>query len=189
MSVRFADRILITPSGVPYPTLLPSELVELSLEGATNGRLRPSSEWRFHRDIYRARPEVGAVVHAHPPYATALASLRRDLPAFHYMIAVAGGSTIRCAPYATFGTQELSDYVLAALQGRKACLLANHGIVALGETAESAGELAVEVETLCEMYIHALQAGTPVVLSELEMAEVVARFADHGNPDRSRLRD
>lgn len=178
--------MIITPSGVPYPSLAPSQLVELSLEGASDGRLRPSSEWRFHRDIYRAREDIGAVVHSHPPYATALASLRRDLPAFHYMVAVAGGSTIRCAPYATFGTQELSDYVVAALHDRTACLLANHGIVAVGDSPESAGELVVEVETLCEMYIHALQAGTPTVLSELEMAEVVARFADHGNPSQSR---
>ena len=183
-SVRFTDRILITPSGVPYPDLAPREVVEMSFEGVAEGRLQPSSEWRFHRDIYRARPEVGAIVHLHAAYASAFASLRRDLPAFHYMIAVAGGSTIRCAPYATFGTQRLSDYVVAALQDRTACLLANHGIVAVGETPEAAGGLAIEVEVLCEMYTHALQAGTPVILSDLEMTEVLARFTDYGNPGR-----
>ena len=188
-SVRFADSILITPSGVPYPELRPSQLVEMSLTGDVEGRLRPSSEWRFHRDIYRARPEVASVVHAHPPYATAVASLRRDLPPFHYMIAVAGGSSIRCAPYATFGTQQLSDYVVAALQDRHACLLANHGVVATGGSVEGAAELAMEVESLCETFIHASQAGTPVILSELEMAEVMARFDDYGNPGRSRVLD
>ncbi len=188
-SVRFADRILITPSGVPYSTMAPSELVEISLEGVAEGRLRPSSEWRFHRDIYLARPEVESIVHAHPVYATALASLRRELPAFHYMIAAAGGSTIRCAPYATFGTQSLSDNVVAALEDRTACLLANHGIVAVGATPEAAAELVVEVETLCEMYLNALQVGTPVILTELEMADVLTRFGDYGNPGRSGLKD
>ncbi len=187
--MRFDDRILITPSGVPYPRLVPSDIVELSLEGDAVGRLRPSSEWRFHRDIYGARPEVGAVVHLHPPFASAFATLRRDLPAFHYMVAVAGGSSIRCAPYATFGTQQLSDHVVAALDDRKACLLANHGIVAVGETLEAAGDLAAEVEALCEIYIHALQAGTPVILTEAEMAEVLARFADYGDPGRRHHRD
>ena len=188
-SVRFADGMIITPSGVPYPTLAPRELVEMSLDGAAQGTLKPSSEWRFHVDIYRARPEVGAIVHLHAAYASAYASLRRDLPAFHYMIAVAGGPTIRCAPYATFGTQQLSNNVVAALEDRTACLLANHGIVAVGETPEAAAELAAEVEILCEMYTHALQAGSPVILTEAEMAEVLARFADYGNPGRSRRPD
>ena len=188
-SVRFADGMIITPSGVPYPTLAPRELVEMSLDGAAQGTLKPSSEWRFHVDIYRARPEVGAIVHLHAAYASAYASLRRDLPAFHYMIAVAGGPTIRCAPYATFGTQQLSNNVVAALEDRTACLLANHGIVAVGETPEAAAELAAEVEILCEMYTHALQAGSPVILTEAEMAEVLARFADYGNPGRSRRLD
>lgn len=187
--MRFTDGMIITPSGVPYPTLAPRELVEMSLDGAIDGRLKPSSEWRFHVDIYRARPEVGAIVHLHAAYASAFSSLRRDLPAFHYMIAVAGGSTIRCAPYATFGTQQLSNNVVAALQDRTACLLANHGIVAVGETPEAAGQLAEEVESLCEMYTHALQAGSPVILTEQEMAEVLARFADYGNPGRSRRPD
>ncbi len=184
--MRFPDGMIITPSGVPYPTLAPRELVEMSLEGVTAGRLRPSSEWRIHRDIYRARPEVGAIVHLHAAYASAYSSLRRDLPAFHYMIAVAGGSSIRCAPYATFGTQNLSDHAVAALQDREACLLANHGIVAVGDSPEAAGELAVEVEVLCEMYIHALQAGSPVILTEAEMVEVLDLFADYGSPGRSR---
>ena len=181
-SVRFSDRMLITPSGVPYPTMAPSELVDLSLTDAESTRVRPSSEWRFHRDVYLARPEVGAIVHAHPPYSTAIACLRRDVPAFHYMVAMAGGTTIRCAPYATFGTQELSDNVVRALEGRTACLLANHGLVTVGETVEEAADLALEVEALCETYLHALQAGDPVILSDPEMAEVMVRFVDYGNP-------
>lgn len=161
----------------------------MSLDGVPEGRLRPSSEWRFHCDIYRARPEVLSVVHTHPPYATAVATLRRDLPAFHYMIAAAGGSTIRCASYATFGTQELSDNVLSALQARTACLLANHGMIAIGDSPEAAAGLARHVEGLCEVYVHALRAGTPVILTELEMAEVLTRFGDYGNPGRSRILD
>lgn len=186
VSVRFSDRMLITPSGVSYPTLAPSEMVDLSLLGVEETRLRPSSEWRFHRDIYVARREVGAVVHTHSPYASAIACLRREVPAFHYMVAAAGGSTIRCAPYATFGTQELSDNVVRALEDRKACLLSNHGLVTVGGTLEEAADLALEVEALCEVYLHALQAGTPVILSASEMADTMARFTDYGNPARGR---
>ena len=182
VSVRFADRFLITPSGIRYDALEPTQIVEMDLEGATEGRMRPSSEWRFHLDLYKARPEVGSIVHTHPPHGTAVAALRRDVPAFHYYVAVAGGSTIRCAPYATFGTQMLSDYVQRALQDRTACLLANHGMVAVGETLEQATQLAIEVEVLCRMYLLALAAGEPYVLTDEEMDEVLARFADYRNP-------
>jgi len=180
--VRFADWFLITPSGVRYDTLEPTQIVEMDMEGTAEGRMRPSSEWRFHLDLYRARPEVGAIVHTHPPHGTAVAALRRDLPAFHYMVAVAGGTTIRCAPYATFGTQLLSDYVQRALEDRTACLLANHGMVAVGETLEAATQLAIEVEMLCRMYLIALSAGEPHVLGDEEMADVLARFEDYRNP-------
>jgi len=186
--MRLGDGILITPSGVRYPDLMPSEIVELPQEGPVDGRQRPSSEWRFHRDIYAARPEVAAVVHTHQPYATAVACLRRDVPAVHYMIAAAGGPTIRCAPYATFGTQQLSDHVVAALRDRSACLIANHGLVAIGDTPEEAMELAVGIEALCRMYLLACSAGDPAVLTDQEMGDVLERFSDYGprRPQRGR---
>lgn len=174
---------LITPSGLPYARTVPDDIVAMPLdgdEGAAIGRLPPSSEWRIHRDVYRARPEVGAIVHAHPPYATTLACHQRGIPAFHYMIAVAGDRDIRCAPYATFGTQELSAHAVAALAGRRACLLAHHGMLALGGDLESALALAVEVEALAEMYWHALQLGEPPRLDDAEMDRVIAKFATYG---------
>ena len=140
----------------------------------------PSSEWRFHRDIYVARPELNAIVHAHSPFATTLACLARDIPAFHYMIAVAGGKDIRCAPYATFGTQELSDRALVALEGRQACLLANHGMIAVGSSLAKALALAVEVEALAEQYWRALQIGAPNLLSDAEMDIVLKKFQTYG---------
>jgi len=160
----------------------PEDIVAMTQDGASRGSRLPSSEWRFHRDIYAARAEVGAVVHAHSPFATALACLGRNIPAFHYMIAVAGGSDIRCAPYATFGTQELSDGALRALEGRKACLLANHGMIAAGGTLADALALAVEVEGLAEQYCRALQIGEPRVLPDLEMAVVLEKFRTYGQP-------
>lgn len=189
VSVRYADWYLITPSGIRYDALTPAQIVEMDLRGGTEGRMRPSSEWRFHRDIYAARPEVGAVVHTHPPFGTALAALRRDLPAFHYMVAIAGGSDIRCAPYATFGTQQLSDNVMRALEDRTACLLANHGMVAIGQTLEEAAQLAVEVEMLCRMYLTALGVGEPSILGDEEMQEVLRRFEDYRHPPPPRYRD
>jgi L-fuculose-phosphate aldolase len=141
---------------------------------------RPSSEWRFHRDIYAACPQARAVVHAHSPFAVALACLRRDIPPFHYMVAMAGGKDIRCAAYATFGTQALSDAIIAALQGRRACLMANHGLVAWGTTLDRALALAMEVEALCGQYLRACQAGAPVLLTDAEMAEVQERFKGYG---------
>ncbi len=182
VSVRYSDWFLVTPSGIRYDTLTPTQIVEMDFEGEAEGRLKPSSEWRFHRDIYVARPEVGAIVHTHPPFGTAVAALRRDLPAFHYTVAAAGGTTIRCAPYATFGTQLLSDYVMRALEDRTACLLANHGMVAVGETLEKATLLAIEVEMLCQMYLNTLQAGEPYILSDEEMQEVLDKFDDYKNP-------
>jgi L-fuculose-phosphate aldolase len=180
VSVRVDEGLLITPSGVPYDLLEPAGLVELDADGVPLGHGRPSTEWRLHRDLLRARPEVGAIVHCHPPFGTALACVRRDIPAFHYMIAVAGGSTIRCATYATFGTAELARNALAALEGRRACLLANHGTVALGATLDAAVRLAVEVEVLAEQYWRALQIGAPVILDDDEMRRVHERFKGYG---------
>ena len=182
------DGYLITPSGIPYDEIAADDVVAMPIDsdrstvrGARPQSSRlPSSEWRFHRDIYRARPDSGAIVHTHAPFATSLACLHRDIPAFHYMVAVAGGNDIRCASYATFGTQALSDHALVALNGRRACLLANHGMIAIGVTLATALALAVEVETLAEMYWRALQIGTPVILSDAEMSDIVERFQTYG---------
>jgi L-fuculose-phosphate aldolase len=174
------DGFLVTPSALPYAQTEPADIVAVSLAGDARGRRPPSSEWRFHRDIYAQRPDAQAVVHVHAPFATSLACLRRGIPAFHYMVAVAGGNDIRCAPYATFGTQALSDNVMEALAGRVACLMANHGMIAVGKSLQAALALAVEVETLAEMYWRALQVGEPALLSDDEMRVVLDKFAGYG---------
>ncbi|MES2771687.1 MAG: class II aldolase/adducin family protein [Pseudomonadota bacterium] len=175
-----ASGFLITPSGLPAEALLPERMVYMDLAGQHSATQNPSSEWRFHRDLYLARPDAAAIIHVHSTYATTLACLRRDLPPFHYMIAVAGGDSIRCAPYALFGSQALSDLVLVALHERQACLLANHGLIALGQSLEQALALTIEVESLCQQYLLALQAGEPCLLSAAEMSEVLARFKSYG---------
>jgi L-fuculose-phosphate aldolase len=181
VSVRVPTGFLITPTGIGYAKLKPAHIVRVGMNGkVTDGQLRPSSEWRIHRDIYAAREDAGAVVHAHPAYATALACTRRDIPSFHYMVAVAGGDNIRCAPYATFGTQELSDLALAALEGRRACLLANHGLVALGADLDAAFALAVEVEFLARQFHLSLQAGGARLLTDAEMKMVTEKFTTYG---------
>ena len=174
---------LITPTGMPYDALAPEDIVFMSLDGVPHGPRKPSSEWRFHRDIYAARPEAQAILHAHSPFATSLACLRRDIPPFHYMIARFGGDTVRCAPYATFGTQALSDGAIAALDERRACLLANHGMLALGRDLRQTLALALEFETLCEHYWRACQLGQPVLLPPEEMQAVLAKFATYGQQD------
>lgn len=179
-SVRWQRGFLVTPSGLPNDALTAEQMVAVDMEGNWEGKLKPSSEWRIHRDLYRTRPEVGAVVHAHSPYAVSLACLRRDIPPFHYMVAAAGGRDIRCAAYATFGTQALSDHVLAALEGRRACLMANHGLVAIGAHLEGALALALEVEDLCGQYWRARLLGEPVLLDDAEMDEVLALFRHYG---------
>ena len=185
VSARVAGGFLVTPSGLAYESTRPEDIVAVSLDGKAKGRRAPSSEWRFHRDVYSERPEIAAIVHAHSPFATTLACLGRGIPAFHYMIAIAGGPDIRCAPYATFGTQELSDHALTALEGRRACLLANHGMIAVGDSLASALALAVEVEALAEQYWRALQIGEPVILPEDEMARVLEKFRTYGRPAQS----
>ena len=186
VSARHRRGFLITPSGVPYEALHPHQIAEMDMDGTARGPLPPSSEWRIHRDILAERTEVGAVVHAHPPFATALACLGIDLPAVHYMIALAGGSPIRCAPYAPFGTQELSDAAIEALRDRKACLLGNHGIVAVGPDVEAAVDLAREVETLSEIYWRARLAGDPVLLTDAQVADAITRFETYGPGARRR---
>ncbi len=171
---------LITPTGMPYDTLQGEDLVFMRFDGTSRGRRKPSSEWRFHRDLYQARPEAGAILHAHSPFATSLACLRRDIPPFHYMIARFGGDSVRCAPYATFGTQALSDAILPAIAGRRACLLANHGMLVLADDVEQAVDFGGELEALCEQYWRACQLGQPILLDGAEMAVVCAKFAAYG---------
>lgn len=180
VSLRLADGFLITPSGLPAAELRAADIVFMFFDGTVEGARKPSSEWRFHRDVLAARPEVGAVVHTHAPFCTTLAVLGRGIPAFHYMVAVAGGDSIRCAPYATFGTQELSDHAVAALADRRACLLANHGMIAVGRDLAAALALAVEVESLAEQYWRALQVGAPNVLPDDEMERVLEKFRTYG---------
>jgi L-fuculose-phosphate aldolase len=183
ISARAGDRMLITPSGVPYDDLEPEDIAALVLEGeygAWEGRLAPSSEWRFHLDITKARPDVGAIVHAHSTYATTLAICRKNIPACHYMIAASGGATIRCADYATYGTKELSDNALRALEGRRCCLLANHGMIATGPDLAKAMWLAVELETIAKQYYLSLTLGGPVLLADEEIANVIERFRSYG---------
>jgi L-fuculose-phosphate aldolase len=182
VSARIDSGFLITPSALPYDETAAEDIVAVDRAGGPHGRRKPSSEWRFHLDIYAARAEVDAIVHTHSPFATTLACLDRGIPAFHYMVAMAGGSDIRCAPYATFGTQALSDHALEALADRRACLLSHHGMIAVGSSLKAALALAVEVETLAEMYWRALQVGEPRILDEREMREVLERFKDY-RPD------
>lgn len=173
----------VSPTGMAYDTLQPDDVPLVTLDGRWFGRRRPSSEWRFHRDIMAARTEAGAIVHAHSRHATALACTGRGIPAFHYMVAVAGGPDIRCAPYHTFGTQELSDAALAALEGRKACLLAHHGIIAVGGDIAAALKLAGEVESLAAQYCTALALGNTGLIDESEMSRVIEKFRTYGRQD------
>ena len=176
LSARCAGGFLITPSSLPYESMKPADIMKMGFDGTYEGKHRPSSEWRFHRDILREREDVNAVLHCHSVYATTLAVHHRPIPAFHYMVGVAGGSTIRCARYATFGTQALSDAAIEALDGRLACLLGQHGQIALGKTLGGALWLAIEVETLARMYVQALPLGEPPVLPDEEMARVLEQM-------------
>ncbi|NJD26331.1 MAG: class II aldolase/adducin family protein [Betaproteobacteria bacterium] len=180
VSVRDGDGFLITPTGLAYDTLAPDDIPRMALDGSWAGARKPSSEWRFHRDLYAARPEIGAVVHAHSPFAVSLACLRRDIPPFHYMIARFGGDTIRCADYAIFGSQELSTAAMRAMEGRRGCLLANHGLLVAGRDLAEAFALAVELEELCEQYWRACQLGMPVLLTAGEMSAVLEQFKGYG---------
>ena len=175
LSVRHGEGFLITPSSMPYDIMQPQDLVTMYWDGTYEGR-RPSSEWRFHRDILKARPDAHVVLHCHSLYATSVACHHRTIPAFHYMVGVMGGNTLRCARYATYGTQALSDAALEALQDRMACLLGQHGQISLGTTLDSALWMAVEVETLSRMYIQALTLGEPPVLPDDEMDRVIAQM-------------
>ena len=187
ISQRFGNTMLITPSATPYSALAPGDIASMPLDGdygSWSGPLKPSVEWRFHLDIMQARPEIGAIVHAHSPFATILAMARKPIPACHYMIAAFGGTDIRCSGYARYGTAELSSEALAALEGRFGCLLANHGMIALGPNLEKAMWLAIELETIAKQYFHSLLIGGPVILSEKEIAETAKGFAFYGLKDK-----
>ncbi len=178
-SVRDGDGMLITPSALLVSEMTTDSMVRMDLQGMVLQGGKPSSEWRFHRDILVSRPEINAVIHTHSTFATTIACLRRDVPAVHYMIALAGGDSIRCTPYSVFGEQELSDHALEALQGRKACLLGNHGMIALGKDLEDALAVAVEVEFLCEIYWRTLQIGEPHILTSQQMHDVKQKFVEY----------
>jgi L-fuculose-phosphate aldolase len=178
-SVRCGDHILITPSALPVAQMSEQDIVLLDADGKVLQGGKPSSEWRFHCDILNARAEIGAVLHMHSTFATTIACLRRHVPAVHYHIAIAGGDSIRCTPYSVFGEQNLSDLALEALQDRKACLLGNHGMIALGKDLNEALSVALEVEYLCEIYWRTLQAGEPHILSEQQMFEVKQKFVEY----------
>jgi L-fuculose-phosphate aldolase len=187
ISARHRGIMLITPSAIPYDILEPAMIAAMPIEGEYGiwtGPLKPSVEWRFHLDIMRHRPDVGSIVHTHSTFATVLSITRLDIPACHYMIAAFGGNSVRCAQYARYGTKELSDNALAALRDRHACLLANHGMIAVGATLERAMQRAVELETIARQYFHALQIGGMVLLSDAEIAAVVKGFASYGVQDR-----
>jgi L-fuculose-phosphate aldolase len=186
VSLRYDERaFLVSPTGLPYESLTADDVPLVGFDGRWFGRRRPSSEWRFHRDILAARPEIGAIVHTHSTHATALASTGRGIPAFHYMVAAAGGIDIRCAPYKTFGTQALSDAAVRALEGRRACLLANHGVIALGADLDAALALAGEVEDLAQKYCATLAIGEVRLLEEAEMRRVIEKFTTYGRQDAS----
>jgi len=181
VSCRWQDGMLITPTGMAYDIIAPPDIVFVDAKGSVPGKQRkPSSEWRFHLSAYHARLDMSAVVHTHSLHATVLACAHRSIPAFHYMVAVAGGADIPLVPYATFGTEELARYVAEGLAERNACLMANHGQIALGATLASALELASEVEVLAEQYCKVLTLGKPVLLPATEMATVLERFKGYG---------
>lgn len=189
ISARWGDRMLITPSAIPYDAMEPGMIASMPLSGGTGeweGPLKPSTEWRFHLRLLQSRPDMNAVVHAHSTYCTTLAMARKGIPAAHYMIAAFGGNDVRCAGYARYGTGELADLAIAAMEGRTACLLANHGMIALGESLSKAMWRAIELETIARQYYLTLAIGGPVVLTREEIDETLKGFSTYGlqEPDR-----
>jgi L-fuculose-phosphate aldolase len=190
ISARMGDTMLITPSATAYDAMRPDQVAAMPIDGPGDGRcgawtgpLKPSTEWRLHLDILRGRPDAGAVVHSHATFCTTLAIARREIPACHYMIAAFGGTNVRCAPYATFGTAELARHALTALEDRSACLLANHGMIVMGATLAKAMWLALELETIAKQYCHSLLIGTPHILTDAEVADTARSFAGYGLQD------
>lgn len=190
ISARYEDRMLITPSATAYEAMKPDMVASMPVDGeygSWDGPLKPSTEWRFHLDIMKARPDVGGIVHTHSTYATVLAIANKPIPACHYMMAAFGGMDIRVADYATFGTKELSEAALRALEDRTGCLLANHGMIATGANLDKAMWLAVELETIAKQYYHSLLIGGPNILSEEAIADTVRSFGTYGlqDPDKA----
>ncbi len=186
ISVRFEDRMLISPSAVPYDDMTPDMIASVALDdvsGAYEGPCKPSTEWRFHQKLLAGREDAMTVVHAHPAYCTSLAIARKEIPACHYMIAAFGGNSVRCAGYATFGTEELSDLTMEAMKARTACLLANHGMVVIGDTLAKAMWRALELEALAKQYCLSLAIGGPVILSDAEIEETLQLFSGYGLQD------
>jgi L-fuculose-phosphate aldolase len=173
ISVKLADRFYITASGIPYENMQLQHIVEMDQDGGYYGNYLPSSEWRMHQDIFNTFEPALAVVHTHSNYAAALSCVQKEVPAFHYMIGVTGGSSLRCARYATFGSKELSENMLDAMRERNSCLLSNHGMICFGPSLEKALALAVEIESLCKQYVIARQIGNPVILDDDEMTVVM----------------
>ena len=186
ISVRVDGGFLITPSGVAYAEMQPEDIVFMKIDASHKGPRKPSTEWRFHRDIMEKKPEVGATIHLHSMFCTSLSMLRREIPAVHYMIAAAGGPSVPCVPYVTWGTQGLADYIVAALENRHACLLANHGMVCVGPNLKKAAWLAVEIETLAAQYWRALQVGVPHILPDDEIGRVMEKFKSYGQGTEKR---
>jgi L-fuculose-phosphate aldolase len=184
VSVRSGEQFLITPSGIPYEEMTPQQIAVMQTGStAYAGACKPTTEWRIHRAIMQARPDVGVVIHTHSMFATTVACLRREIPALHYYVAVGGGPTIRCAQYATYGTQELADNVLAALHERDACLLANHGLVVLGTTLGETLRRTFDIEMLARQYIYALHAGEPHLLPDDEIERVRRKMRTYGTQE------
>jgi len=186
ISARCGKTMLISPSAIPYDSLTPDMIATMPIDGeygSWNGPLKPSTEWRFHLDIMKARPDVGGIVHTHATYSTVLAIARKEIPACHYMMAAFGGVNVRVSDYARFGTKELSDHALKALENRTACLLANHGMIATGASLDKAMWLAVELETIARQYYLTLAIGGPVLLSEADISETAAAFGSYGVQD------
>lgn len=183
ISIRHEDGLLITPTSMPYDDMKPKDIVFLDQDGNPDGAGKPSSEWRFHKDILDARPELNSVVHAHPTYCTALAILGMEIPPVHYMLAVFGGPNIRCAPYAIYGSKELSNHAVEAMVDRKACLLGHHGMIAAGASMEQAMWLAVELETVARQYHACLQLGDPPLLTDGQIQDVIDKIGGYGRTE------
>lgn len=186
LSVRCDQGMLITPSGMDYAGLSPDDIVWMDFDGETEGKRKPSSEWHFHAGIYQQRPEASAILHAHPVNCAALACVGKGIPAFHYMVAVAGGKDIRCADYATFGTRELSDNVLTALEDRKACLMEHHGLTCFADDLPAVLALAIEIEQLAAVYVRILSMGEADILPDDEMQVVLKKFSSYGKQDQEK---
>jgi L-fuculose-phosphate aldolase len=180
ISARTADGMLITPTGIPATALTEELIVPLTLDGQWRGALRPSSEWALHAQVYRAFPHAGAVVHTHADHCVAIACLRECIPAFHYMIAGFGGDDVPCAPYAPFGSLELASGTVSALQGRNACLLANHGAICYAEHVSAALDRAIKLETLARQYWLSRSVGVPALLNDTEMQDARDRYRTYG---------